>query len=92
MNSNFEFSSINVHHAHFVNKTYQNDASIFIIIDPSYFILNHYSCQSLDFWNKVKCTRGDGDAYRTRTINGFHELDYNDVEDLQLFEQNKDII
>jgi hypothetical protein len=92
INSNFEFSSINVHHADFVNEAYKDDASIFIIIDTSYFILNHYSCQSLDFWKRVKCTRGDGDAYRTRTVDSFHELDCNDIEDLQLYEQNKGIL
>jgi hypothetical protein len=92
LNSNFEFSSINVHYADFVNEAYKDDASVFMIIDPSYFILNHYSCQSLDFWKNVKCARGDSDAYRTRTVDGIHELDCNDVEDLQLCEQNKGII
>ena len=92
INSNFEFSSINIHDADFVNESYKYDRSIFIMLDPCYFVLNHYSCQSLDFWNKVKCVRGDGDAYKQRNMSYFCALDINEVEDLQLYEQNKDII
>jgi len=92
INSNFEYSSLNVHHADFVNEAYKDDASIFIIIDSSYFIFNHYSCQSLDFWKKVKCTRGDGDHYAQRSMEHFIHLDRNEVEDLRLYEQNKGIL
>jgi hypothetical protein len=91
VNTNFEFRSLNVHHATFLIEKYQTDTSVFMLIDTDYLLFNHYSCQSLEFWEKVKCTRGDGDAYRQRTIQGFEELDCNDVEDLQLWEQNKDI-
>jgi len=56
-----------------------------------FFLFNHYSCQSVEFWQKVKCTRGDGDAYIQRGMSQFHELDVNEVEDMQLWEQNKDI-
>lgn len=92
VNSDFEFNNLYIHHAGFTNKAYEDDPSVFIIIDPSYFILNHYSCQSIEFWQKVKCTRGDGDAYLQRDMTRFYELDRNDVEDLRLVEQNKDII
>jgi hypothetical protein len=91
INSNFEFSSINIHHATFSNEANKNNPKVFIIVDTSYFLFNHYSCQSMEFWEKVKCTRGDGDAYLQRDMERFHELDTNDVEDLQLWEQNKDI-
>jgi hypothetical protein len=92
INSNFEFSSLNVHHADFVNDSYKHNRSVFIMLDPCYFVLNHYSCQSLDFWKNVKCIRGDGDAYLQRNMAYFCDLDINEVEDLQLYEQNKNII
>jgi hypothetical protein len=92
VNSNFEFSSLNIHHADFANEAYKTDASIFMIVDPCYFILNHYSCQSLDFWQHTKRVRGDGDGYKPRDMGCFRILDRNDLEDLQLCEQNKDII
>lgn len=91
VNTDFEFSNLFIHHAGFTKKEYENDPSVFIIIDPNYFMLNHYSCQSLEFWEKVKCTRGDGDAYLQRNMDRFYELDRNDMEDLRLVEQNKDI-
>jgi hypothetical protein len=62
-----------------------------MLIDTGYLLINHYSCQSRTFWENVKCVRGDGDAYRQRTMKDFEELDCNEVEDLQLWEQNKDI-
>ena len=91
VNSNFEFKSLNVHHADFVIEDYKIDPSIFMLIDSSYLLFNHYSCQSLEFWEKVKCTRGDGDAYLQRDTAQFHRLDKNDVEDVRLWEQNKEI-
>jgi hypothetical protein len=63
-----------------------------MIVDPCYFILNHYSCQSLDFWQHTKRVRGDGDGYKPRDMGCFRILDRNDLEDLQLYDQNKDII
>ena len=92
VNSNFEFTSLNIHHADFLIEDYKTDASVFIIIDTNYFAFNHYSCQSIEFWKKVKCTRGDGDAYLERDMSRFHELDKNEVEDVRLAEQNKDIV
>ena len=91
INTNFEFSSLNIHHANFSIEDYKTDPTVFMIIDPSYLLFNHYSCQSLEFWENVKCVRGDGDAYLKRDTARFHELDRNDVEDIQLSEQNKEI-
>jgi hypothetical protein len=91
VNTDYEFTSLNIHHADFAVEEYKGDSSVFIIIDPGYFLFNHYSCQSMEFWEKVKCTRGDGDAYLQRDMTRFHELDKNEVEDLRLWEQNKDI-
>ena len=91
VNTDFEFSSLNVHHADFLDETHRTNASVFLILDTGYLLINHYSCQSRTFWENVKCVRGDGDAYRQRTMKDFEELDCNDVEDLRLWEQNKDI-
>ena len=51
--------------------------------------MNHYCCQSLDFWNNVKCTRGDGDHYLVRTMEHFKENDINEVDDFDLYKQNE---
>jgi hypothetical protein len=88
INNSYEFSSLNIHHANFVDETLTTDYSKFMIIDRNYFKMNHYCCQSIDFWNEVKCTRGDGDNYLTRTPECFHNYDVNEIEDLELYNQN----
>jgi len=91
INCNFEFSNLNVHSASFSNKDYENE-KYFIIVNDDYLVFNHYSIQSLDFWIKIKCTRGDSDNYKIRTIDDFYLYDKNDVEDKRLYEQNKEIL
>ena len=90
INTNFQFTSLNVHHATFKNQ--EDEKKHFMLLNSSYFILNHYQCQSFAFWRDVKCTRGDGDHYRVRTLEDFKEADLNDVEDLGLLEQNRPVI
>jgi len=90
VNTDFEFSSLNIHHASFMDPSHFTDGS-FVILSPEVIAMNHYSCQSVEFWQKVKCTRGDGDAYLQRDMARFHELDKNELEDRRLVEQNKDI-
>jgi hypothetical protein len=87
VNSSFEFTSINVHYAKFLHE--EDEKKRFIIVGPDYFILNHYCCQSRDYWNKIKCTRGDSDAYRIRQESEFNAVDINEEEDFGLFNQNK---
>jgi len=89
VNSNFEFTSLNVHHASFANKEYEN-VDYFIVINNQYFVLNHYRIQSLEFWEKVKCTRGDVNNFTTQTLDLFYQYDVNEVEDRRLYEQNKE--
>jgi len=89
VNSSFEFSSLNVHHATFVNA--DDEKNRFVILDEPYFMLNHYSCQSKNYWIETKMTRGDSDNFYVRTIEHFHELDVNEIEDTRLLEQNKKI-
>jgi len=86
VNSKYEFTHLNVHHATFANK--EHELNNFLILGDEYFMLNHYSCQSRNFWRDVKCTRNDCDNYRVRNMDGFAELDLNDVEDLRLAIQN----
>jgi len=92
VNSNYEFSSLNVHHADFVDKAFMNDISKFIKFGRDCFVMNHYNCQSREFWDQVKCTRGDIDNFLTRTPDDFFALDLNEVEDLELLEQNRSIL
>ena len=88
INSSYEFSSLNVHHADFVNKNYIGNIKKFILIDENYFVNNHYCCQSQDYWNNIKCTRGDSDNFLTRVPSHFADVDKNEIEDLQLYNQN----
>ena len=82
-------------HSHSVNGqtihfTYSDEATPPLVI-------NHYQLQSLEFFMKVKATRGDADNYAqsigvVRDRAYFDAIDVNDVEDLRLFEQNKSMI
>jgi hypothetical protein len=88
INTNFEFSSLNVHHADFANKELYENEKYFIVINNNFLILNHYRIQSLEFWEKVKCTRGDVNNYTQQTLDLFRQYDINEVEDKRLYEQN----
>jgi hypothetical protein len=82
-----DVTSLGVHSAAF---TVKNDAPYYIM-NETWFILNHYCCQSRQFWLENKCTRGDADSYRVRTMDDFAPYDLNDVEDTRLLEQNRTI-
>jgi hypothetical protein len=81
------FSSLNVHYATFTAK--EGREAPFYIMDETWFVLNHYCCQSQDFWRETKCSRGDADNYRVRIMEDFAKYDLNDVEDTRLLEQNR---
>jgi hypothetical protein len=87
INCDFSFASLNVHHASAVDAKHM-EPSYFVILDHEYFILNHYSCLSRQYWLENKCVRGDSDNYRIRTLDDFNKLDVNEIEDLRLCEQN----
>lgn len=82
----FGFSSLNIHHATFNDVTLEKDK--FTLLGDPYFRMNHYSCQSLEFWKTVKCVRGDGDEWRQRTFADFNDIDVNDEKDDGLLQQN----
>ena len=88
VNSSYEFSSLNIHHANFTINEYDKDASKFILVFPDYLVVNHYNCQSQELWNNVKCTRGDADNYLVRTPEDFNFFDKNDMDDVDLYFQN----
>jgi hypothetical protein len=88
VNSAFAFSSLNVHHATFQDVGRYENGQYFQRFDNSTFVVNHYCCQSRNFWDSVKCTRGDADHYLQRKPEDFDALDVNEVEDLGLKEQN----
>src|SRR4029079_3561543 len=87
VNTKFEFSSLNVHHATFKDLGYEN-GHFFQIFNQDVLINNHYNCMSKNWWVNTKMTRGDSDHYRVRTLEEFDQLDKNEVEDLRLVEQN----
>lgn len=90
VNSDYRFTSLNVHHA-----TFENDAdekSKFQLLQDPYLRLNHYSCQSREFWEKVKLTRGDCDAYLQRTEDHWRLADQNAVEDLGLLQRRRGLV
>jgi len=89
VNSSFDFYSLNVHYADFTDRSYMTNSEVFIIAYDYIFILNHYKCQSREFWNNVKCTRGDSDNYIVRTEESFTEFDMNDIDDYELYKQNE---
>jgi hypothetical protein len=86
VNCSFKFSSLNIHHATFVDK--EDETKRFLLLNDNYFRMNHYSCQSREFWSEVKCKRGDGDFWRKRTMKDFDEIDLNDDVDETLMKQN----
>ena len=87
--SKYNWSSLNVHHADWVEG--EVEAGTFIKMREPYFRVNHYSCQSREFWDVVKCTRGDADNYITRLPEHFSVYDHNDVEDMGLVNQNRQL-
>jgi hypothetical protein len=83
-------SSLGIHTASFTAKT-GVDAPYYIM-DETWFVLNHYCCQSLELWRDIKCARGDADNWRVRTVEDFALYDLNDVEDTRLLGQNRTIL
>jgi len=91
VNSSYEFTSLNIHHATYLNendKKTPEGKDKFLKLYREYITVNHYCCQSVEFWNNVKCTRGDADDYLVRNYDDFKLYDINDVEDLELYNQN----
>ncbi len=57
------------------------------ILENSALHLNHYAIQSLDWFMKVKATRGGADSAKNDNVRNntyFQEYNFNDIEDLEL--------
>jgi hypothetical protein len=95
INTSFQFSSLNVHHADYVDEI--NKKTFFRLDyatdrEKPYFVLNHYITQSKEFWVNVKCTRGDSNNCIKRNLDQFNDFERESTEyDMRLFEQNKDL-
>ena len=90
VNSDFEFESLNVHHATSKNPEH-NEVQYFMLINMPYLKLNHYINQSKEFWIQTKCTRGDADGFLTRDMSLFdsYEAQANEEDDFELALINK---
>ena len=93
---------LNIHHSETSNNRYMtsyvlqnnhiNTNKDFVeinedIIENSALHLNHYAIQSLNWFMKVKATRGDNCSVRNdnvRNIEYFKEYNFNDIEDNEL--------
>jgi hypothetical protein len=89
INNVYDFACLNIHYAEFVNKELSHISTFICLIDSDYFRMNHYRCQSQEFWYNIKCTRGDADNYCVRTHEDFIYYDVNEIEELDLYNQNK---
>jgi hypothetical protein len=90
INTDFAFDSLTVHYAIFTNPAEIKEKGQFIVIGEPHFRLNHYSCQSREYWDQIKCTRGDSNRWRIRVPADFDAIDRNEVEDIGLYGQNRE--
>jgi hypothetical protein len=91
VHSTHTFTSLNVHHADFLREEDVRNGSTCMLIDEKYFVYNHYKCQSRELWDTVKCVRGDSDSFLTKRPEDFTAFDLNEIEDLGLWEQNREL-
>lgn len=90
INSNFYCRLIGIHQSHSSGRTINLSKN-----SQNGLYINHYICQSLNFWKTVKMTRGDCDCHHTdsaRNLDYFKSIDINEIEDNRLARQNKDIV
>ena len=61
----------------------------------SSLLINHYYVQSKEYWEKKKVPGGSANQFskfKKRSLDLFNKFNVSDVEDLRLYEQNKEII
>jgi hypothetical protein len=90
LNTNFNIKSMDVHGSDMdgpvINLSWESD-----MINPI-LIINHYSLISVEYWTKVKMTRGDVNCWFTdnaRDLKWLKHWDINTEEDFSLYNQNK---
>lgn len=80
-----------------IHTSYVNGEELRIIDTPeAKLLINHYNLQSYDFYIKIKGTRGDVNNWfdhknLQRNEEMFRKFDINDIEDLRLYNQNKNM-
>jgi hypothetical protein len=91
-NTDYDFYTLDVHTAYTNGQiktlSYKTNRE-----DPE-LLLNHYQLQSLEYWDKVKLNRGDVNwlySGEPRDHEGRNLMDFGNIEDKRLYEQNKDI-
>lgn len=103
-NSSFHITCFGVHEQHAYGRTINislkkgiEDRTIREKLkdhDDPELLINHYQCQSLELWKSVKMVRGDLDCYLKddeRDLELFKKKDRNEIEDLRLLIQNREI-
>lgn len=71
------------------------DLTVFLTDKLPFLIVNHYFCQSREYWKNKKMPSGSANMtpdFINRGWELFDSRDLSDVEDLCLYEQNKEII
>lgn len=93
VNTKFEIKNLGIHdHSSIgpiINLSYKQDSQ-----NPK-LLINHYALQSKEYWSKVKMVRGDADCWHpthNRNWEWFNAWNVGDINDLRLYDQNKDII
>ena len=89
IHSKYQFKELNVHFA--IPEKEEHEKNRWLILDDTYFILNHYCSQSKEYFIQ-KCNRSDVNEFKKLSISDFGEFDINEIEDIRLYEQNKEII
>ena len=93
INTSFNVNDISIHGSTVtgdcINLSYMQD------LDNPLLLINHYAIQSLDFFSKVKMTRGDVNGWfltEDRNLTYFQTWDVGDVYDDRLLIQNQEIL
>jgi hypothetical protein len=93
LNTSFNISNINIHGSESEGETINLSYEKFPI-DPL-LLINHYSLQSLDFFCKIKMTRGDVNGWfstEERNLEYFKAWNVGDIYDDKLLIQNEEIL
>ena len=93
LNTSFTINDISIHGStvdgESINLSYLRD------FNNPLLLINHYAIQSVEFFSKVKMTRGDVNGWfltEDRNLAFFESLDVGDVYDDRLLIQNKEIL
>lgn len=93
INTSFNINNISIHGSTVtgdsINLSYLRD------FNNPLLLINHYALQSLEFFSKIKMTRGDADGWfltEDRNLAFFQSLDVGDVYDDRLLIQNQEIL